>query len=332
MIEQPTHHILSGRDAAGRMVLVFEFSPSTLEVEVPATESNKMERWYMLECLCDYRSPTCNQSEGTVFIMNCQGVAEASFHPLAVINQALLMLEVFPITLRAIHIVRPSDFTLREVLPVMKLDIGKKLRHRLIVHGGVHVDDEEILGSLEEYGLPEVMMRAMVEGRQPNRKDWIHHRLALEYAGFFACRVNLQMEGKIPFGADYCSISAYLDSTADTSVVGPVGGGLGRDPPSSRSKDSDFALRLVDYTRCRSGRSGDERMSQAIKAKIQNPSLSSYDALVAGGFVYPAIRKGVKASEIYDNENISLQQRMNQLSRRLRRVRNTVASRDSPLK
>ena len=43
MIEQPTHHILSGRDAAGRMVLVFEFSPSTLEVEVPATESNKME-------------------------------------------------------------------------------------------------------------------------------------------------------------------------------------------------------------------------------------------------------------------------------------------------
>lgn len=41
MLERPRHHILSGRDVAGRKVLVSRFSPSTLEAGV--TESNKME-------------------------------------------------------------------------------------------------------------------------------------------------------------------------------------------------------------------------------------------------------------------------------------------------
>ena len=41
MLERPMHQILSGRDVAGRKVLVSQFSPSTLEAGV--TESDKME-------------------------------------------------------------------------------------------------------------------------------------------------------------------------------------------------------------------------------------------------------------------------------------------------
>ena len=79
----------------------------------------------------------------------------------------------------------------------------------------------------------------------------------------------------------------------------------------------------------KSGRAGDERMSRAIKAKIQSPGMSSYNALTAGGFVFPTVKRGVRSADIYDSDNVSLQQRKNQLSRRLRQVRDAVAVKGS---
>lgn len=302
-----------------------------------------LQLWYMLECLYDYRSPQ-PQQEGDVFIMNCQGVAEASFHPLAVINQALLMLEAFPIPLRAIHIVRPSAFTLREVLPIIKLDIGKKLRQRLVIHQGE--DDEDILGSLEEYGLPRSLMKEALEEPQPNRTDWIHHRLAQEYAEAYSLGeqfvpdLSKRISGltTTTFGSGVASAASFMttgskagappyqgyprrssavsSTSGDRSLADLVGTGEG---------DIALAIELIDESKNRSGKAGDERMSQAIKAKIQNPSMSHFDALVAGGFVFPEYKKGTKAADIFDSDNVSLHQRKNQLSRRLRHVRNSVA-------
>eukprot|EP00934_Nitzschia_sp_Nitz4_P004721 Nitzschia sp. Nitz4//scaffold169_size48518//14977//16586//NITZ4_007068-RA/size48518-snap-gene-0.59-mRNA-1//-1//CDS//3329538376//4711//frame0 len=62
------------------------------------------------------------------------------------------------------------------------------------------------------------------------------------------------------------------------------------------------------------GRKGDARMHRAVTARLQNPELSLFEALCIGGFDYPL---NEDASAL-DSEKVSLGQRKNQLSRRLR--------------
>ena len=69
-------------------------------------------------------------------------------------------------------------------------------------------------------------------------------------------------------------------------------------------------------------------MTLALQAKIRNPKMTAYDALKIGGFEYPRQERGMKATEIYDCDNINLQQRKNQLSRRIRQVKTTLATMD----
>ena len=62
------------------------------------------------------------------------------------------------------------------------------------------------------------------------------------------------------------------------------------------------------------GRKGDPRMHKAVTARLDDPNLSLYEALKIGGFNYP---DNDDASQI-DSEHVTLGQRKNQLSRRLR--------------
>jgi hypothetical protein len=62
------------------------------------------------------------------------------------------------------------------------------------------------------------------------------------------------------------------------------------------------------------GRKGDPRMHRAVAAKLNDPSLSSFEALKIGGFDYPYDDDAT----VVDSENITLVQRKNQLSRRIR--------------
>jgi len=66
------------------------------------------------------------------------------------------------------------------------------------------------------------------------------------------------------------------------------------------------------------GRKGDPRMHKAVAARLANPNLSLYDALLVGGFDYSANDD----KSILDSKNVTLGQRKNQLSRRLRLTRN----------
>ncbi|CAJ1948158.1 unnamed protein product [Cylindrotheca closterium] len=65
------------------------------------------------------------------------------------------------------------------------------------------------------------------------------------------------------------------------------------------------------------GRKGDARMHKAVAARLANPDLSLFDALRIGGFDYPSNDD----SSIMDAEKVTLGQRKNQLSRRLRLAR-----------
>ena len=64
----------------------------------------------------------------------------------------------------------------------------------------------------------------------------------------------------------------------------------------------------------RMGRKGDPRMHLAVSARLADPNISLFHALRAGGFNYP---DDIDAKAV-DEENVTLAQRKNQLSRRLR--------------
>ena len=67
------------------------------------------------------------------------------------------------------------------------------------------------------------------------------------------------------------------------------------------------------------GRKGDPRMHRAVAARLENPNLSLFDALKEGGFEYP--NNDIDDGTMVDAENVTLGQRKNQLSRRLRLAR-----------
>lgn len=64
----------------------------------------------------------------------------------------------------------------------------------------------------------------------------------------------------------------------------------------------------------RMGRKGDPRMHRAVSARLKDPSLTLFDALQVGGFDYPADED----AGCFDSERVTLGQRKNQLSRRIR--------------
>ena len=67
---------------------------------------------------------------------------------------------------------------------------------------------------------------------------------------------------------------------------------------------------------------GDPRMHKAVAARMENPNLSLYDALLMGGFDYFANDD----KSILDSKNVTLGQRKNQLSRRLRLAKKAIES------
>jgi hypothetical protein len=67
----------------------------------------------------------------------------------------------------------------------------------------------------------------------------------------------------------------------------------------------------------KTGRKGDPRMHRAVAARMRDPNMTLFDALRVGGFEYPADDD----AGCVDSENVTLGQRKNQLSRRLRLAR-----------
>jgi len=76
-------------------------------------------------------------------------------------------------------------------------------------------------------------------------------------------------------------------------------------------------------------------MDRAAEAKWRDPSLSAEEALRIGGYVFPPSlagadgKKGAAArKEVVDSDNVSIAQRKNNLLRRLRLRRNSLAAQE----
>lgn len=92
---------------------------------------------------------------------------------------------------------------------------------------------------------------------------------------------------------------------------------------STRSTCSDASHSYRDDSSClrkvTTGTRGDPRMHQAVAARLANPEISLFEALINGGFLFDSD----DATHV-DEENVTLGQRKNQLSRRLRLSRQKV--------
>ena len=72
---------------------------------------------------------------------------------------------------------------------------------------------------------------------------------------------------------------------------------------------------------------GDSRMNAAVALIIANPSMTRLDAVLKGGFEYPTLgQPGQTDKTVVDADSVSLYQRKNQLSRRLRRMKFSASS------
>lgn len=100
-------------------------------------------------------------------------------------------------------------------------------------------------------------------------------------------------------------MSALVDSSSSTS--------------SSRIDNTiPTLLNKAKTSELKGGRRGDPRMHRAVAARLANPELSLFEALIAGGFKFPDLKSKGRNGGIYDSDNVLLSQRKNQLSRRLR--------------
>ena len=147
-----------------------------------------------------------------------------------------------------------------------------------------------------------------------------------------------QSGGTLGFPINVATLSGH-----GTGAVGavasqvPASVGVGSSVPPAESNGTGHFSNLTDrqlYDRIVqerqtnfTGRRADPRMNRALVLSLEDPNLPRLDALVAGGFQFGASRaelEMVSPTAIKDSENVSLRQRRDQLSRRLREVKKWI--------
>ncbi|KAL7536923.1 hypothetical protein ACHAXR_007472, partial [Thalassiosira sp. AJA248-18] len=124
--------------------------------------------------------------------------------------------------------------------------------------------------------------------------------------------INPKTMGKMPFAPP------VLENGRNTSFAPEVP--AQEEPKKGRSNLGNIRqTSQAGTSKSHPGRTGDPRMNGAVQAKLDNPNLPLVAALFAGGFVFPDIdTPGVKLKDVKDTDNVTVNQRKNQLLRRLR--------------
>ena len=115
-----------------------------------------------------------------------------------------------------------------------------------------------------------------------------------------------------------------FEATASTPSQPPFDPSDTNDKTKSRKKNANKA-KAKKPVGIKGGRASDPRMVAAIEAKTRDNNLSLRDALEAGGFEFPHTEVRCPAAAVVDSDGVSLAQRKNQLSRRLRQIKEAQA-------
>ena len=356
MINFPIWRRLPVTDAAGRAILYGETSRRDFTKYSPEQEVRAM--MYMLETMCEDDDL---RRKGYVAIYNAENVQQHQTDR-ALTRQHIVLLEnVYPIRTRASHICHPTKFMFYMFLPVVKIFMPKEIRLRLKIHyGDTEKVLRELDGfCLPRDRVPDCLCGDL----HYDMNQWVLDRMAVENrrlmlqiqsAGFGTATNNMRQisvasdmtgHSNVDSSTNSAQGSASkqrrgsaskktarskskkltkLASAKASSASSSLDSKNGKKPKGKKRQTKPSKKQQEDLIRGPPrGKYVDPRMQKAVEAKMDDPKLPLYDALVIGGFVFkddPSVKDGM-----VDLDGTTLAQRKNNLCRRIRLEKEKLA-------
>ena len=347
MINYPIWQCLPVTDSAGRTILCGE--PSRRDFTKYSPEQEVRALMYMLETLLDDDDV---RRKGCVALYNAQDVQQQQARRVLTKKFIQQINHVYPIRFRATHMCHPTKFMFYMFLPVVKMFMPKELRVRLQLHYG---DTEKVLRELDGFCLSRDRVPGSLGGDlHYSMNQWVLDRMALENQRLMLQIRSTGQYNFASTNTMQTSASTSVEDNDESAAIGPVSSGKRRRGPTAKvrskskpsvkasgitatlssslytyaaGKKSKEAKKQASRKAAKSqqldqirgpprGKYVDPRMQRAVDAKIDDPSLPLYDALLIGGFVFrddPSVKNGM-----IDIDGTTLSQRKNNLCRRVR--------------
>ena len=360
MIQYPIWRRLPVTDAAGRAILYGETSLRDFTKYSPEQEVRAM--MYMFETMLEDDDL---RRKGFVCLYNSQNLQQHQCSRALVRQHVNLFETVLPIRISAVHICHPSKFMFYIFLPVVKFFLPKEVRLRIKIHYGDEEKILRELDGfcLPRDRVPD----SLGGNLHYNMNQWVLDRMAVENrrlmlqiqpAGFGTATGNMR---QISVASDITGDSTgdsstnsakgsaskkrrgpaskkaarsrskkfkKLASAKASSVSSSLDSKNGKKPEGKKRQTKPSKKQQEDLVRGPPrGKYVDPRMQKAVEAKMGDPTLPLYDALVIGGFVFkedPSIKDGM-----VDLDGTTLAQRKNNLCRRIRIEREKITKKSA---
>lgn len=297
MAQRAVYQLLPATDASGRAILYFAYQKR--DWEQYSLKQEFMAIIYQMELLMQIDDM---RKKGFIFLIDGRN-SSRKHYSMAFSTYIRRFDDAFPITIRSSHICYPMSVLHYLLLPVIKTFLPKRIRVRIKTHYG---STEEVVNSLADYNLPEECVPKKVGGK-----------LVIEPAQFVVGRLEKEMKSTTKTRG--CPANDQEDGNSESKNDFDIP--LEPSVVFSNESDDDKATATDSNQRKKSARKqnkkkrpynaknpgGDLRMSKALKAKIDNPDMSLYEALLVGGFSF-APGQGSKDIDIKDADGISLKQ------------------------
>lgn len=305
LANRKVYQLLPQTDTSGRSVILHDLARNNYKEHTFYDELSWL--WYLIETVME--DPN-RRKLGVVIMVDSRGISrehicKGGFSMLIDVMAAL------PISFKAIHSCYPSAIFKHIIFPVVKRLSPKPLWLRSILHYGT---TNEVLMSLSGYCLPPDRVPTDLGGQLVvDIVSWMAHRLALE-AG-------------TPTNHGDGALLVSDPGVASPSL--PAIETQGQDPPTcqdvSNLTDDELYEKHVLHKKRACGQKGDPRMNQTLIACLRNPDLPHLDALLENGFDFsPLSRLELEVAskrDIKDVDGVTLKQRLDNLSRRLRNAK-----------
>ena len=301
--------LMPNTDAAGRAIIYSRMGRR--DYALYSVKQEVMWLTYLLEIVVQHQSL---QSRGFVLLVDMsnatgrQRTRQSQQYMQRAINGA------FPIRNRSIHGCNVSPLLMQFLVPVFRRFATKSIRLRTRVHRG---SGEDLLRSLAEYSLP-------------------RDRVPSDLGGSVVLDVNRFIIDRFQVEASQAGVNLQVSETGSKDQADRTGTTLssaarhhnqhGKAPPIHGPSvgAAAAAVSRIHTNPSSSKRTGprniaDPRMVKAVRAKQDDPDLSLYDALISGGFSFTKNGPGSTDYDFFDEHDVSLKQRKNNLCRRLKK-------------
>ena len=301
--------LMPNTDAAGRAIIYSRMGRR--DYALYSVKQEVMWLTYLLEIVVQHQSL---QSRGFVLLVDMsnatgrQRTRQSQQYMQRAINGA------FPIRNRSIHGCNVSPLLMQFLVPVFRRFATKSIRLRTRVHRG---SGEDLLRSLAEYSLP-------------------RDRVPSDLGGSVVLDVNQFIIDRFQLEASQAGVNLQVAETGSVDQADRTGTTLssaahhhnqhGKAPPIHGPSvgAAAAAVSRIHTNPSSSKRTGprniaDPRMVKAVRAKQDDPDLSLYDALISGGFSFTKNGPGSTDYDFFDENDVSLKQRKNNLCRRLKK-------------